>query len=89
MVPFSEQSGILTSVMDKGANINLITRANAQLIGFETIKLNNPVRVKFGKKDAQSFLTEFIDGGKLLEKIYIIEDGEDKFFDGKEYESDL
>ena len=77
MVPFSEQSGIIASVMDGGANINLITRVDAQLIGLEILRLNNPVNVKFGKKDAKSFLTEYIYGGKLLGKIYIIEDGED------------
>ena len=32
MVPFSEQSGVISSVMDGGANVNLIVRADAELI---------------------------------------------------------
>ena len=74
MVPFSEQSGVISIVMDGGANINLIVRADAELIGLEILRLSNPV---FGKKDSKSFIMECIDGGKLLSKIYIIEDGDD------------
>ena len=77
MVPFSEKSGVITSVMDGGANVNLIVRADAELIGLDILRLSNPVSVKFGKKESKSFLTEYIDGGKLLGKIYIIEDGDD------------
>ena len=75
LIPWLINHKTLHSIMDGGANVNLLSLSDAVLWKLVIIQLDIPQLIHFGKDGSSSSVSSYVDGGILLGKIYLIEDG--------------
>ena len=65
---------IVPFVSDSGCNLIIITPTAAEVLGRTRKEVEEPFQVQFGATGSRSTVHQFLDGGRLLGHLYIVDD---------------